>query len=128
MAKKLYVYSTLTADMKYGPYISGHNDVPQRDEHVLIKGKAGITTDRFYTPKGVVTEITEAQYELLKQDSVFLLHEKNGHVVVDEDALDADLMAESMEKDPSAPLEEKDFKEPVKEGETQIKPVVPKAK
>lgn len=113
MSKKLYVYSTLTSDVAYTPYDTDNgNDTPVARDPVVIKGGAGVVNDRLITPRGVVTEVTEEQAELLRQNKVFQLHEKNGFVVIDESKTDPDNVAADMQnRDRSAPLVEQDFAE-----------------
>lgn len=113
MSKKnqCYIYSTLSADVLYGPYRPGGGDIPERVAHVHIKGKAGITTDRLVTPRGVVTPVTAEQLAICEADPVFIMHRTNGFIVVDDADMDADNMGDSMAKDKgSAPTTAADFK------------------
>jgi len=110
MSKKFYVYSTLSADVRYQNTVPGGADLPQVVADVFIKGGAGVANDRFITPRGVVTEVTEEQVEQLRANNVFQLHEKNGYVEISEAKTDPDAAAADMTaRDVSAPLVPEDL-------------------
>lgn len=112
MPKKLYIFSTLSADMAYTNHEQGGADLPIDLPPVLVKGGAGVMNDRIVTPRGVVTEVTEAQVEYLRANSVFKLHEKNGFVMVSDKAADPDKVAADMTgRDNSAPMVPQDLKD-----------------
>jgi hypothetical protein len=103
--KKIYVYSTLSSDMRYTNFAAGGADLPVEAGSVLIRGGAGVANDRLVTPRGVVTEIGEAELEVLRGNKVFELHEKNGFIVVSEASTDPEKVAADMVgRDQSAPL------------------------
>ncbi len=83
MAKLLCVFSTLAASVQYTDWKPSDNGVPIAGESVLIKGGAGVANEHFVTPRGVPTMVTEAQAEMLKRNTLFALHEKNGYVAID---------------------------------------------
>lgn len=102
---KLYVYSTLAADVAYINHAQGGGDLPIELPPVLIKGGAGVANDRFITPRGVVTEITEEQGEYLRANVLFQLHEKNGFVEISGSYVDPEKAAADMTgRDNSAPI------------------------
>jgi len=102
---KLYVYSTLAADVAYTNHQQGGGDLPIELPPVLVKGGAGVANDRFITPRGVVTEITEEQGEYLRQNVLFQLHEKNGYVEISGSYVDPEKAAADMTgRDVSAPI------------------------
>lgn len=105
MAKQLYVFSTLAADVAYTNHVQGGGDMPVPLAPVLIRGGAGVANDRLITPRGVATEVTEQQVEYLRANSVFQLHEKNRFVMVSEAYGDPDTVAADMAgRDHSAPV------------------------
>lgn len=79
---KILVFSTLANDNAYTEYAKGAADLPVATRSVLIKGGTGINDARLITPSGVATEIEPEDLALLKGNSLFLLHEKNGFVKV----------------------------------------------
>lgn len=109
MAKKIYVYSTLTSDQVYTGYAKTANGVPQVQSRILIKGGANLMTKALVTPHGAVTEVTAEDLAQLRQCEVFKLHEANGFIKVSEDKADVEEVATDMEtRDKSAPLVEQD--------------------
>ena len=118
---KIYVYSTLTNSQKYTQYkpLAKGAQFREVEHQVLIYGGSNLADKHLITPRGVATEITEEDYEMLKKNSVFLRHEKNGYVVVHAEKRDAEKVAakELKAKDESAPLTMDDYKDKVgKEG------------
>ena len=112
MSKTFYVYSTLAADTEYVTYREGGGDMPVPESSVVIKGGAGVANDRFVTPRGVVTSVTEEQLQKLQQNKVFQLHEKNGYVQYSEAIVDPDKAAADMTgRDESAPVVPQDLRE-----------------
>lgn len=107
-----YVFSTLTADNIYAQYRDTGNGIVEVDQKVFIKGGHGIANKHFVTPKGVVTNIEDEDYDLLKNNPVFQLHVKKGFIKVEKKAADVEEVADDMEvKDKSAPLTDDDFKD-----------------
>ena len=105
MSKRFYVYSTLSADVRYQNHAPSGNDLPQVIADVFVKGGAGVANDRLITPRGVVTEVTAAEVEALQQNPVFQLHKKNGFVEISESSVDPDKAAADMTgRDQSAPI------------------------
>lgn len=81
MAKN-YVHSTASQPMIY-PIYSGGSDRPVKIKEILIKGMANVVDPRtFVTPTGVVTEISDADLELLKKSSAFQRHVARGFMRV----------------------------------------------
>lgn len=112
-----YVYSTLAADTEYGTYVTAPNGEKVRDQRVVISGGAGVSRawdvrnkNNFVTLKGVLTIITDEQYEALNQDPVFELHKKNGYIRAEKKEIKVDTAITSMQlRDVSAPRSEGDF-------------------
>lgn len=106
----IYIYSTLSADVAYTPYAQGGGDMPVELPGILIKGGAGIANDRFVTPRGVATQVTDEQLEQLRANEVFKMHEKNGFVQVSQSKVDPDVAAADMTgRDQSAPIVPQDL-------------------
>jgi hypothetical protein len=105
MSKKLFVFSTLAADVAYTNHEAGGADLPIALPSVLIKGGAGVANDRIVTPRGIATPVTEQELAYLRENAVFNLHEANGFILVSEAAGDADIVAADMVgRDHSAPI------------------------
>ncbi len=105
MAKtQVHVYSTLTSDVEYVVYGNG-GDVPTAVKSVLIQGKVGIADRHLYTPLGMLTTISEDDYEAIKGIELFKLHVANGFIKVDGKKVDPEAAAADMNRnDPSAPM------------------------
>jgi hypothetical protein len=107
----VFVYSTLSCPQRYVKWaeaVSGN--VPREERAVLIQGGANVANKNLITPRGVVTEIKDEEYELLKQNDLFNTHVKNGYVTVEERKADVDKVVTGMEaRSPDAPLTPGDF-------------------
>ncbi len=96
-----YVVSTLSADTTYVGYnvpeVSGKQmarpAVPVKS--VTINGGAGVA-NRLVTPQGVITSITDADADFLKDNKLFRIHEANGYVKLFRSEVNADKAAEDM--------------------------------
>jgi hypothetical protein len=126
----VHVYSTLSAPQHYQNYGDSPNDMKPHDgDGVRINGGSNIAhQDRasgVYTPLGVRTEVTADQLAYLRQNKLFLDHEKRGHIKVMDKKMDGEKAAGDMEtRDKSAPLVPQDFeegKEPTAGGKGQKK-------
>ncbi|OCJ20015.1 hypothetical protein [Serratia sp. 14-2641] len=107
-----YVFSTLSTDVDYTIYGEAVNDMPTIERQITIKGGANVATKNLITPKGVMTTVEDADLELLRAHPVFIMHEKNGFVTVEQKAHDPEKVATNMEaRDNSAPLTDGDFAE-----------------
>lgn len=84
MAKKIWVFSTLSNDNAYTEYTKGGSDLPIATRSVLIKGGTGVTDARLVTPQGVATEVSGDELALLEANTLFQLHKKNGFIKVEE--------------------------------------------
>jgi hypothetical protein len=115
MAKLLCVFSTLAASVQYVDWKPSENGVPVAGESVTVKGGAGVANEHFVTPRGVATMVSEAQAELLKRNSLFQLHEKNGFVAIDTverppGQTEVENAVAALEgREPSSPLVDVDF-------------------
>lgn len=103
-----YVYSTLANDQKYQNYelVNGMS-IPT--DFVFIEGGTGVANDKFVTPLGTVTGITDAQYNVLQANPEFKKHIENGFIIVQKGAEDPETIAADMSMDDnSRPLVEGD--------------------
>lgn len=113
-----YVYSTLSSHQiytNYQPVEEGNRDpFPKKVHSVTIKGQAGLAKGRapeIITPRGVRTEITDDDYEALKQNPIFKIHFDNKHVSVEQIKANANKVADNeLEPDVSRPRVPEDFK------------------
>lgn len=95
-----YVYNTLANDQRYTERGKNRTVVAS----VFIAGKANIPNKHMLTSRGVVTEVTDEQLAILRNNAIFKLHEKNGFITVERRKVNADKVADSMNNnDPSAP-------------------------
>lgn len=110
MGKSVHVFSTLANDQRYANYVSNPEGAPIVTGEVLIKGGAGVANDRFITPMGVHTEISEEQLAELEKNPVFIKHKKNGFVTVQQRRADPEKVATDMNaKDLSRPFTPADY-------------------
>ena len=105
-----FIYSTLSNSQAYSLFKKGGADLPIAEQICVIKGGAGISNNHFQTPKGVATEVTKHQLELLNTCDAYLQHKANGYIVEDDVEVAADKVARNMKpKDESAPITPDDF-------------------
>lgn len=110
MAKRYFIYSTLSGDNLYQNYGKGGADLPVAEGGVLIHGGANVPDKKLITPLGVMTEVSADELTYLQANEVFKVHEKNGFLKVSEKKADPDVVAADMEtRDPSAPVVPADF-------------------
>lgn len=108
----VYVYSTLSCDTGYATYKKGGGDLPIVEHIVFIKGGAGVANDRFITPLGVATGVSNEEAELLEQNEVFRLHRENGFITMQKKQVDVEkVVADMVGRDVSAPIVPEDFSE-----------------
>lgn len=107
-----YVYSTLTADNAYAVYAHNPNqDLPVIERSILVKGGNGVATKHLVTPRGVVTEISDDDMELLEKDYHFQEHKRLGFITVEKKEIPVEKAIKNMApKDKSAPKTPADYK------------------
>jgi hypothetical protein len=112
-----YVYSTITNGTKYCLYDTSLPGPAVLKKYVEIKGGHGINAahnpnqkNNFYTPRGMVTIVSDEDMEFLKGNEAFNRHIKGGFLSVDSKKISAEKKADDMaQKDGSAPLTPQDF-------------------
>jgi hypothetical protein len=113
-----YVYSTSTCAGTYVEYqktppISENKSSPGYNRavrKVTINGGHGVATKHLFTPKGVVTQVSDDDLEFLLKNSSFQRHVAAGFLTYDKKKVEPEKKSASMaEKDGSAPLTPKDF-------------------
>lgn len=113
MGKGKYVFSTLTATNEYPiyEYIEGRG-LPNAVSSVLIYGGANLPSHIFDTPKGVVTPITDEEFDQLNKSPGFQFHVDGGHLTVEDRPYEIESVVKDMEsKDASAPIVPKDYED-----------------
>ena len=106
MAKN-YVHSTASADMTY-PIYAGGTGTPRKIKEIVIKGRANVVNPAtLITPLGAVTEVSDADLELLKKSTAFQRHVQRGFMRV---MTDSELNTKDMAKrDNSAQLNDYEY-------------------
>lgn len=106
-----YIYSTLTAANIYPTYrrVPGR-DLPVEADRVCIQGGANLPSKVFVTPKGVLTVVTDEEFDRLNESKAFKRHVDGGYLVCEDGPHDvAEVAADMTEKDKSAPMVPEDF-------------------
>jgi len=107
-----YIYSTLTLSSEYVDWQKRDGLQPRRGKVVRIQGGANVPDKSLVTPLGVVTKVTDEDYEFLKGNRVFKLQVANGNISVQDREHKVEKVARDMtSKDGSAPLTPDDFPE-----------------
>lgn len=114
-----FILSTLSTPVEYTIYSSHFSgDQPTLNrviDKVVIDGYANMANKHFVTEKSVLTEVTDAQLELLKANKVFQMHVKNGYLkIVKTKTNDTSNMKEF---DKSAPLTPEKYTKAAEEAE-----------
>jgi len=107
----MFIYSTASNDQKFNLFKpTEKGGVPVVAGFVIIKGRANVANRNRITEKGVMTQISDEQWELLQQVNAYKDMAKNGYMHHDSKRLDPAVAAEkNLEaKDKSAPLTPKD--------------------
>lgn len=109
-----FVTSTMSAPISYVFYKTLPGGMQAVAEEITIKGGANVADKKtILTPRGVSTELTDAQIEALKKHPIFREHLKNGFVTIVETKYKekAEKAVKSLEKkDGSAPKTPADYK------------------
>lgn len=109
-----YILSKLSNTQCYTQYVKGVNDINNVVETVVIKGGADVINKKtLETPNGVVTEVTEQQLDILKQNKDFNRHVELGFITVIEHKPSEEKVEEKaieMPKDNSRQKTAKDYK------------------
>lgn len=112
-----YVYSTLTQSKKFTLWEASPNQMPIRVATVFIQGGANCPDKQLVTPKGVMTKVSDEEYETLKKVHTFVSAVKSGYISVESKERKLEKVVRDMEpKDKHAPLTNDDFeqgKEPI---------------
>ncbi len=107
-----FVYSTLTANQAYSLWKDGGADIKVPERICIIKGGANIANKHLITSRGVATQVTDRQLELLNTCDAYLRHKKAGYIREDEKEIIVErAVADLQSKDASAPLVPQDFEE-----------------
>ncbi len=108
-----FVYSTLTCDNAYTLYEkTPPEQLSKPRRSIIIKGGANVANKHVLTAKGIVTQVSEADMEILKQNDHFMLHHKNGYITWEKHKEDPERVAKDMKaKDAGAPKVPEDFKD-----------------
>lgn len=129
----VYIYSTLTCDNAYAEYEPlSHDRAPVSvvRRTILIKGGHGIANKYVQTPRGVMTEVTDEEFQTLQKNEHFNQHVNNGFITHELKAgVDAEKVADRLvDRDASAPMLNSEFEE-VKDENGQTKKIYkPKGK
>lgn len=100
-----YIYSSCSND-NFFPVWKSHPRIGSYEQGVLVHGKANVQNKKtMETPRGVATQVSKEELELLKVDPHFQNFVKRGVMVVDEKATHgygAETAGEKMEIDKGA--------------------------
>lgn len=122
-----FVYSTATASIMYREYEPGGGDVKKVKKELLIQGGSNIALRNKPTALGVLTVISDDDYEWLKNDKAFQRHVDRKFMRVMDSKVDPEVAAGKMAlRDQSAQARPEDFT--ANDGETAPKIVAPSKK
>lgn len=108
----MYIYSTLSNSQMISEFVSAEGGTPKRKRSVIINGGSNVSNKALVTPRGVVTELSDADYEFVKNDRSFKRWVERGYIVVDDKKIDVEKVIADMDgRDESAPLVPQDFED-----------------
>lgn len=117
-----FILSKLANSQCYTKWATGPNGINQLVAEVKINGGADVINKKTLdTPNGVVTEVSDNDLDLLKQNHDFLQHLEKGYLTIIDSRISDDKAQEkaaAMTKDKSRQKTPKDFKRTKK-----VKPV-----
>ena len=106
----IYVTSKMAAGVTYAFYAQNDNRINIVTDEITINGGADVINKRsLETPSGVVTEITEEQYEKLKTHPLFRQHLENGALAVLGTEKEAKTADKNLKEDVSRQLKPSDY-------------------
>lgn len=109
----VYVYSTLSNNQLYCAYERNPQGANIMTHKVLINGGANVAKGKhIITKQGIVTKISDSDYEFLKTNQTFLDHKKKGYFEIHKIKTPIKMIVKDMKPDDeSAPLTPKKCKE-----------------
>jgi hypothetical protein len=108
----MFVYSTLTNALQISEYVTNGGGVPTKKRSVMINGGSNIATKHLITPQGVVTDLSDSDYEFVKDTQIFKRMLSRGFIKVDSKKVDVEKVAADMEsRDESAPFTPQDYQD-----------------
>jgi len=106
----IYVTSKMAAGVTYAFYAQNDNRINIVTDEITINGGADVINKRsLETPSGVVTEITEEQYDKLKTHPLFRQHLENGALAVLGSEKEAKKADKDLKEDASRQLTPEDY-------------------
>lgn len=107
-----FVFSTLTAPQAYTLFEDGVREVNLGERICVIKGGAGVANRNLVTPRGVATEVTDRQLELLNKCPSYLRHKAAGFIREESREIKIETAVSNMnERDESSPKTPEDYAE-----------------
>ncbi len=112
-----YVFSTITNTTCYCHYETSPHHMPVLKKKVEIRGGHGVNAahnpkqkTNFYTPKGIVTAVSDEDMDFLLSNESFQRHIKSGFITYDKRDVNPEKKVINMnKKDGSAPLTPEDY-------------------
>lgn len=102
-----YVFSTMTSSNQYIVYSENPNkNLAEIKRRITIHGGANVATKSLYTPRGIMTEVSDEDMGILQTDFAFQQHQKNGFITIEKKKSDPEKVAKAKLKaeDESAPI------------------------
>jgi tRNA A37 threonylcarbamoyladenosine dehydratase len=118
-----FVMSTLTNSVDYAVYAKVGDGVKTVTKIITVKGGSYRRDPKtLQMAQGVVTEVSDADLEILRQNPLFKQHEKNGeHIVVKSKKDASKAKKDGAPKDGSAQLTPEDYEKEGKEAPKTVK-------
>lgn len=106
-----YITSRMAANVNYAVYTKAANGLNKVQQIITIKGGADVADKMtLVTPEGIVTPISDDEFDKLQDSPVFRRHVERGMIKVSANERNAEKSSPELTKDASAQLTPKDYK------------------
>lgn len=106
-----YIMSKMTSNVNYTIYAKAPSGLPVVKQIITVRGGADVIDKKtLVTPEGVLTVISDDEYNKLQLNPIFRRHLERGMISVSSNESNAEKTSKELSKDSSAQLTPKDYK------------------
>lgn len=106
-----YIMSKMTSNVNYTIYAKAPSGLPVVKQIITVRGGADVIDKKtLVTPEGVLTVISDDEYNKLYLNPIFRRHLERGMISVSSNETNAEKTSKTLTKDTSAQLTPKDYR------------------